>query len=681
MACVSEAPTHNAYMYSIYHRDMLNDAFAARINNYWQLYTDGKIHAYDGAALSAYARRHKDTALLTYLRHLGVYLDICSQMGDTWNYPTKRQLIQRRNQLAILNQSARQYRGATLRPQYSLLVMRTYFMMQNYQQCRIYWQNVASRQPASVFRDMMQDLYAGTLVRSGHYEEACNIYAGLGDMRSIKWCMRRNRNLAGIQQMYAANPNSASLPYLVQDFVNNAQETLDQKGADDAADMMAEIGASAVYEDEVMRFADFAVRAAADGKTAVPQMYQTAAAFVHYLFGKQSLAQREIDAAQSMRGTARMADNARAIRLLISVNTATRSAAYSAYLTRELKWLVQQSEQDGNTAYDFPDNHYTDVIQRIVYNNLIPKYQSWGDNNVSTALFGAMDAMYGYASDDTRNYGYMGDYFDRLDTMQIDRMVAYRAYVGSHPTDVFEQWVLGKLHVDGAYFDDLIGTKYMRLGMFDKAAEYFRRVPMSFLSRQNISRYMLSRDYTVERWMRHQKLDYADDGPVSETFKSNPKLQFALEMSGLERKYEYLANTGERQQLAYQLAVRYYQASYDGDCWYLTRYGQSIADSARVNEKDYVSAAIGLLVESRQSVNSKLQESSLYALAYIPQGPWGGSYDEYEKRYDLKSVDKTSRQYQALRSLAVFAEMHSVSDYVSRCDVLRIFRKTQRPAR
>ena len=378
-----------------------------------------------------------------------------------------------------------------------------------------------------------------------------------------------------------------------------------------------------------------------------------------------------------MAGTERMKDNARAIKLLISAKSAKNTPAFSKYLLTEMKWLEQKVNEDNKNNDIYFDNHYTDVIDRIVYSSLIPKFKSWGEESVSTALLGMMsNKLSGYLSQYSSDWNndYSNDYFEHLDTMKTTSLIDYFQYVKSKPADEFQRWIISKLNVSEDYFNDLIGTKYMRTCNFEEAAKYLSKVTFTFIDKQNISAYM-TRDYTVERWMRHQKID--DSNPTNKKkMTSNPKLKFCYDMANMESQYAYLSNDQERQQKAYDLAVRYFQASYLGDCWYLTRYGQSVMDSCRVNEIDFAKRAINYLDISKSSQDFSLKEKSLYALAYIPFEPWGGYYDDYEKKYDTSHINTASQQYHSLIELALFCKDNQNLDrYITHCDVLNKFIK------
>ena len=58
----------------------------------------------------------------------------------------------------------------------------------------------------------------------------------------------------------------------------------------------------------------------------------------------------------------------------------------------------------------------------------------------------------------------------------------------------------------------------------------------------------------------------------------NPKLKFAREVQKMEGELNVLSGEELKKQ-NYELAVRYAQASFTGDCWFLMRDGKSVMDT------------------------------------------------------------------------------------------------------
>jgi hypothetical protein len=124
--------------------------------------------------------------------------------------------------------------------------------------------------------------------------------------------------------------------------------------------------------------------------------------------------------------------------------------------------------------------------------------------------------------------------------------------------------------------------------------------------------------------------------------------------------------------------VRYAQASYAGDAWYLTHYGKSIGDSARVGEVDMVKKAVELLSIANTLSCFDWKERTYYAMAWLPFDPWCVEKWSDEKVDFVREIRPQSQQYQALLSLYCLEKENSArtSFYVSRCDVLKQFAKT-----
>ena len=127
----------------------------------------------------------------------------------------------------------------------------------------------------------------------------------------------------------------------------------------------------------------------------------------------------------------------------------------------------------------------------------------------------------------------------------------------------------------------------------------------------------------------------------------------------------------------YDLAVRYAQAHFRGDCWWLMRDSKSVSDSQREGEADLAQIAVNLLQKASMSQDPALKERAIFALCY------GNLYTTYWYRsvwnsetykYDLEP-DTKSPQYAALNRLVDFETSRTPAPYVSRCDEFSTFKK------
>lgn len=235
-ACVAEYSDHNYYMFSVFNRDQTSPAYLYDIASYWQKYAGNtssvnlSFYRWNKEIILKVAKHKKDAGMLSYLGSLNAYLDACEKLNpNAWNYASKQERLQIQQSLTRLNNASKIYKGTQLKSQYALLRMRTNMMKGFHQQNITYWNAIASRLPKSPWREAMRNIYARALWKTGKHQQALDIYAEQGDMASIKVLARNYRNLAGIQSTYLKNPNSAMLTYLVQDFVNNCQQTIDSR--------------------------------------------------------------------------------------------------------------------------------------------------------------------------------------------------------------------------------------------------------------------------------------------------------------------------------------------------------------------------------------------------------------------------------------------------------------------
>ena len=698
-ACLPEKPTHNAYVFSVFRREAVDAPFRDDMNDWWKRYggepesTDQAYYENNRERLRETAARHGEEAMAEYMDLLDAYLDVSRGISmDSWDYPTKEELTRRDSTLRRILAECGGHQGGKTAGQFALMTMRANMLLGRDKANMLYWTATASKLPDGVWRDVCRNIYARALLNNGLTRQATDIYAEQGDMQSIRWCMKGYRNMAGIRKVYADDPDSPTLLYLVQDLVNNLQETLDTRAAGPDAWRIGAIGTRTVEDTEARAFVSFADEVLKDGRTESPCLWQSAAAMIEYLLGDYAGASRRADEAVGLKGGARLKDNARCVRLLVRAAAAPLGGKDAEWMADEFRWLDAKISEERGRSMDYA-NHYTDVKERLAYRVLAPRYAAAGNGRMALALYGmatenALDfAAGGRHADPGFTWGgdwpwnldyYSGnEYFDRLASMPADSLAAYYAYLTSAKGDVFEHYVAQQTYQDKDYYNDLVGTRYMAEGRFADAIAYLGRVSPIFLAKQNISWYTANRDYTVPRWFKRQLPNVPDtDGPGKASPTENLKLKFCKDITQLAGEYNLAPEGDDKQGLAYQLAVRYYQASCYGDCWFLTHYAKSVADSARPGELDFAAKAMEYLTESSRAADMQTRYRSLYALAFISVDPW---YTEtYDADYNTVVIPRAaSRQYKALAALGRFAKEHpqDVDAHTTRCDVLKQFEK------
>lgn len=698
------------YMFSAFNRNQMGETYTRGLLEYWGQYcTSQSLNPYDISGLAwvspqiddfekseneliRSAREKNDQEMMQYLQLLCTYLHVCDDVkGDRWSYPTKENLNQRNTTMNYIYNRARSYSGSRLKPQYDLLAMRTLMIMKDYPNIIKWWETRVSKESQSVFKDMAKGIYAHALLNTGKKREACEIYAELGDMRSIKWIMQDNRDLEGIKAEYKANPNSPTLVYLVQDYVNNAQSTLEGLRGMEAS--LASGYAYEGFENELKearrtaanlgQFIPFAQQVVKDKKTQVPALWMSAAGHLNALLGNNKEGIEMLDKAMKLKGTQRMLDNARVCRLMATVSDAQPTTQYKEYLLGELKWLQKVESQEFEEAFHYgnTDNHYSEMLNNLCYDYLGPKFIKQGDTNLAMLLMSWCDYHEDnlYDGFDNYEYTYSRDNYWAVDSLTSAQMIQYQKYLNGVAKGKLEQYLIEngnqEQYGNDWYFADQIGTKLIREGRFEEAIPWLEKVDPDYYSSLKISAYMAHRTYKKPRWFFRQTDVTADEEPTRVTV--NQKLDFCRDM--VKTINEVATTNGEKRAKAkYNLAMMYFQASCKGNCWYLSRYANSVYDEPveYPGEKDLVGEAVRLLDEAATEATSfELKQQSLYASAYIP---WGKPYLSYEYDADYNQIpryDKSTHDYTAHQALANFymANRKQCSSYVSRCDVLTKF--------
>ena len=372
--CGPIGPVHNYYMMDVFGHGG-QEAFYERLQQYWRNYTGKQAEDYFDPQLTTIyksAVRKNDRAMAEYIRLTKNYRSVCDAMKDRWNYPTKAELLKMKRPMAERKRKALAYTHGSCLPQYTLLLMRSNMYYAEDVKNLTVWKSRASKLPAGVYRDMCRNIYARALYKTGNRKGAAAIYAQQGDYESLRWCVQNYWKLDGMKKIYAEDPNSPTLDFLVQNFVNSVQENNDNYWE-------GEIQSYKPHADAFVRFANQVIR---ENKSKVPALWQEAIAMIHYLQGKPQLALQESERAMQMKGTQMMLDNARCIHLLSYSRCMNRDAKYSDVVTQELAYLDSKIKDNDD------DSYFCRVRHRILYQNIVEHYRKAGDQYGALATLG-----------------------------------------------------------------------------------------------------------------------------------------------------------------------------------------------------------------------------------------------------------------------------------------------------
>ena len=655
LACAGGGTT-NYYLFSVYENEDFSNRMDEITRKNWNTYLglpDDQYFWFNADDIIKAAQAKNDALMVSYVENLDKYLNCARQVSDeTWEYPTKEELAKRKLALQSVQTYAQSKLRTRLRSQHALLYMRCNMLLGQHQQNITFWEQSASQYIETVYKDLMKNIYAGALYKTGQVDKAGELFAEMGDYTSLMTIYYKKRSFAAIRQEYLKNPNAKVLPFLLQDFVNNAQE------ADDVNNPYAEsLGGKLFIRDlskaEVLQMRDFCEQVLQEGKTETPVLWKSAKAWLEYMFGSKQQALADITEATTLAGTQRMQDDARVLRLYINSALASQSDDFDSWLQGELTWLSQKINDD---------YFFRNAQDRIVQQTLKNRYV-----NDPVKEAGLLNATGSYL------------YSDCIDTMKVENLEKFYFFTLKTPKTSFERYLKDHLTKQDYELEDLIGTKYMRICQWDKAIQWLENIPTSFYESKGYAVYAANRRYNLGPWIKRQWLNsdlvYGDQAIK---FSQSPKIQFSREMQKMEGELNVLSGEELKKQY-YELAVRYAQASFTGDCWYLMRDFKSVTDTVRVNEVNLAAKAASLLQKAGDPKDFLLKEKVLFARAYVYMNPspW---YDEVwnNETYEYDHVpNPKSAQYKAFATFADFAKKHAseLSGYVTRCDEYDTFMK------
>jgi hypothetical protein len=595
--------------------------------------------------------------MVSYVKNLEKYLACARAVQNTWDYPTKEELAKNKRTLDVVRVYALSKVKTRLRSQHALLYMRCNMILGRHQDNINFWEQTASKFIETVYKDMMKNIYAGALYKSGRTAEAGEMFAEMDDYESLMTIYYKKRSFQAISQQYQQNPNAKVLTFLLQDFVNNAQEAEDAKteGA-----LGGKLFIRDINQQESAQMQQFCQKVVREGKTETPIMWQSAKAWLEYLAGKKQEALKDINAAMQMEGTQRMKDNARVLKFFMTTATAKPSDSFDTYFTEELTWM--QSKQQ--TA----DGFFDSALRRISYQAIVPHYQNKPEQQLALMII-------------TNNT----DYIERMETMPVADLEKFFYYTKTPGDKPFDQFLQRQFQINDSSYIELIGTKYMRLAKWDKAIEWLSKLPLTYFNYHHSQEYLYystARKYDVEPWITRQWLDSSNAYKREQKWDKNIKLEFCKEMQTMESSLNLLQDKALDQRY-YDLAVRYAQASLKGDCWWLLRSSKNIYDSVRVNEIDFGAKAAELLQKTTMTKDKNLKMKAMFALGWqelynaTPGAKLWTSNEWNEQAADyIRQYNRESWQFRAFQNLYNMVEnTPNKPAYITKCDEYDQFRQ------
>lgn len=592
------------------------------------------------------------------LNYLRLLIDCNNELGlsfDEWNYPSKERIASHGRKIRQYLATARGRFAGKLGRQYRLMAMRCAFDLKDYPLCTKIFRSMPKDN--SVFYEIARNLYAGVLYRTGRKVEAFAIYSEMGDEQSASWCAARTGSVEGIRNFYITDCNSPVLPYLIKQFCNNTQETLDAVA--DSVDMeyFDLAGFRKINTSTQQDFIAFALEAADNPKVIDKRLWLNAAALIRYYNGNYKEASALMSRALQAPGSESSKLCSQYISMFINASMVESDDSFRDLAIENLSWLDARRK----------DPHAANMLTRMVFDVVAPRFKKAGMNNDLLATYAVYWRSKKYVGEGW-NYNYSDDYYTTLFSLPLADVLKWKEFLQPENSGNWAP-LLANLKSQKDYLNDLIATRYIRLGRWDDAASYLRQEPMSFLREQNIAPYAALRSFEGYAWSAPR--ERVDEYNFKGTLNRNAKLDFCNYITELE-------NTPDSYERDMKLASAYFLISGRGKCWWISDYGCHTCDLQRPQKPDidYLALAQKYVQSAIARSRGREKAEALYAASFI------SNYDLLSRNWstDHWEIDKQSAGYPAFASLLSFlgenygsANSYALPDEIRHCDVLRQF--------
>ena len=517
----------------------------------------------------------------------------------------------------------------------TFLKMRCLFSLKDYNACLRLWDTFASKWEPSPLRSRVEGYVAGVYCRRKDYDKALPMFFELGDDGSIQYCVNRMLANTSIEQQYLKDPNAPILGYILEDYANYYYHAVSNEGWERGS----ENPIWTVVTDDAQKNIQLAERVVSEGKATDLQMWQAFAGYLQMMSGQANQAYQSFSKAEKLRGDDIIRQNIRAYKFAAALRMEPKIDGFEDYLLNELTyWKENDSDNSLHNIEMFP--------------HLLEYVKTKGDDRLTYIAETAFSPEY--------------DVLTRMDhAMNLDQVLAIKDYLHAAPASKFEALFIkySSLNGNDARLDELIGTKYMRLGQFDKAAEYLARVPQDYIRYQGISNYLRMRtmpEYGFERSQRNEP----DWEP--ELCNDNYKLEFCQRVLELQNTVAHTKGEA-RAKANLELAKWLFQASAAGDLWGMSEYSWSTWGPFR-NELNDLSIACLL-----DAIQTTKDYSTLVECHFGLAANWAGEqsvllWDEDKMTHVIQAEGTQLQGYKWLKQQT--NRSHEVFEH---CDWLKLY--------
>ena len=685
--------TYNPYYYNDFYMDWKkpqDSIFREENINFWYnyvnkavsrnsvaraMYSDHKVSVKE--AFFAYLDKQNDTTALHYWRTVKDYT-FSKWERSLWYYPTKKEVEALKNGSdygynALSINTIENCKDKNIRNRYALQLMRRAFAVRNFDLCVEVWKKYARHIPASALRTQCKSYYAGAQYQLGNDAEATQAFFEIG--YCVTWY---DYSYKPLKKMYDTYPNSKCFEFIVQHLVT---QHFDDKFGDWWNYDKASSGTLRRQTEDINRISDEII---ADGRSNNPALWRSAQAAFAYIDGDIQQAIKLIKEAESLKGTKNVKDNIRTMRLILYAADTITGDEYENRLVPELEWVAKKLKyyQRKNGYLSFYGSeievHYYKVLRRTVLWEILNHFKKTGQHDRCLAYLNMYGNFTGTGTDDCGS-----DFFGYADTTSIGSIKKHIAFLKSAPQTAADTFLLKYSCKNYNVFNELVGTKYLRLANWNSAIEYLGKVSNNYLKKQSIHWYITTRNPFLEDDITNERqgVFILPEDPA-EQYKQNPsKLTFCRIMKNLKRQCSDKDST-IRSYARYAYALGMSQALF-GCEWALARYAKgSFADEMYNPAQNDSKKCMALADKAIASATNLELLERCFLLKYMLINQYaypGNYYSEYDENKMNRYQKMYSRMEEKLLKKWDKAVKTTVSERYLRhnfCDVITDYRSS-----
>ena len=601
--------------------DIYEIVYEMSLEEFEQMYDHREAH-YDNAFAEWITKRDAEVLEFLLLAKTNEYIRL--KRNSRWYYPSMK--IGARMSLEEVAEKALATQSVRLRDRYLLQGVRALFTLGRYQECIDLWESEVSHLSAdNLMRQLILSYIAGAEFHMGHAERAIVLFAEIGDVNSMLYCMgRASEPISKVDALMLVcehNPHSAYIPQALQECVRRVEP--------DGGYYDQFYEEKAVENVELDKLYSLSLRMVERCPASAKVMWYYTAAFLSDLKGDPKSAYKLLAQTTRIESSNHMKESIMVLRMYLDSKLSAYDAVYEKRLFDQLKWLdekivnnlTHEVRESTSRGYKLPlcESYYywNDMMRRILLAEVCPRMLAAGHttralqlaNMASNRMLGIVDQQssyyydkadgeykqttlsmeeYRYSEKHYNDYDYRSHFFEMIDSIGLDAAIAYVDNVHA-PKGAFDKFLHARSYTNDDYLYDILGTQCLRNMRYKEATEYLGKVSKRYQYHLNV--YMNYDPFVLDSppYFPGSSPRYDDD---------DFRYKFAREMYSLEQHISTMKDPNRKAQMMVRYATGV-KNSFER-CWGLTQYYAGSSYYGQVCEKrDWTEEPLAIAAKDR----------------------------------------------------------------------------------